>query len=356
MTPSRPSDDTLQPPPLPDDIEAVSEWPFCWQSLVQVSRTFSRPIELLPPRLRVATTCGYLHCRIADTVEDDPQLDLDERIHLYETFLAVLEQGDDASAFNEAARALSQNGAEVRLATNLDRVMVVYEQLPRAMRQTCTRWIGEMVRGMSLYGHRKASGEGVTTLNTVADLERYCYFVAGTVGQMLTGLFEAAAEDLDPERLRTMRRRAESFGLGLQMVNILKDQTDDLERGWSFIPRTVWDEVGCAPHELDDPRAKARAHKALEPIFERARRHLDDALAYTLAIPPGEIGMRLFCLLPLWMAVRTLVHAHRNDAMFTPGEPVKITREEVERLIADATQNVADDRALQTTYDKLWAD
>ena len=64
--------------------------------------------------------------------------------------------------------------------------------------------------------------------------------------------------------------------------------------------------------------------------------------------------MRLFCLLPLWMAVRTLVHARGNDAMFVPGQPVKIARAEVEQLIADCMANAQSDEALRRRYDALW--
>ena len=64
--------------------------------------------------------------------------------------------------------------------------------------------------------------------------------------------------------------------------------------------------------------------------------------------------MRLFCLLPLWMAARTLVHARGNDAMFTAGQAVKISRAEVEQLINECVQNARDDVALRNGYAQLW--
>src|SRR5262249_44344187 len=48
------------------------DWAFCKQSLEAVSRTFSKPIAMLPAPLEAAVTCGYLLCRVADTVEDHP--------------------------------------------------------------------------------------------------------------------------------------------------------------------------------------------------------------------------------------------------------------------------------------------
>ena len=44
------------------------------QSLQAVSRTFALTIPQLPEALRDAVGNGYLLCRIADTIEDDPDL------------------------------------------------------------------------------------------------------------------------------------------------------------------------------------------------------------------------------------------------------------------------------------------
>jgi farnesyl-diphosphate farnesyltransferase len=212
-----------------------------------------------------------------------------------------------------------------------------------------------MARGMELYSHRTPNESGITALHTLEDLQRYCYYVAGTVGHMLTELFVAEMQDGSPERARNMRENAESFGLALQLVNILKDVTDDRERGVSFIPRTLCEAQGISVEQLLQPEHRAEAHGAVRPIFEVAERMLDRALTYTLAIPPSEQGMRLFCLLPLWMAVRTLVIAKGNDGMFIADRPVKITRDEVERLIADCVQHCSQDDALRSHYAALWS-
>jgi farnesyl-diphosphate farnesyltransferase len=351
-------DNQTRPPSPPEALDDEDAWAFCWHCLVKVSRTFSRPIELLPAQLRAATTCGYLLCRIADTVEDDPDLTLEERDMLFRALLSVLEDGEPPETFTRPARMLSARGAEAILATNLDRVLKVFHGLPEPMQEVCVQWTGEMVRGMSLYGHRRPNQNGLTVLTTLDDLERYCYFVAGTVGQLLTGLFCHAIDDLSDERRDAMQANAESFGLGLQMVNILKDQTDDLNRGWCFIPQSLWRAQGIDPARLAQNRLEEGhlevAHAAVAPVFERAEQKLAQALEYTLAIPPEASGVRLFCLLPLWMAARTLVLARGNDAMFVDDAPVKISREEVARLITSVSQCTGDDAQLREQYAQLW--
>jgi squalene monooxygenase len=336
------------------------DWAFCKQALTEVSRTFSKPIALLPPRLEVAVTLGYLLCRVADTVEDHAAVTDDVRGELFRTFLEVLEKDRAPSDFAAGFDAIPGDDAELSLARALPLVMRVYRAQSPSTIAISTRWVAEMSRGMDLYSRRSKGDDGFVALYTVSDLERYCYYVAGTVGHMLTELFvdEMRAGGMDARSgvllERKLREDAESFATGLQLVNILKDVTDDRARHWSFIPRTSASSVGLGIDELVDPQNRKRAHAAVAPLFDVARAHLDGALRYALAIPPNEIGIRLFCLLPLWMAARTLVHGRGNDAMFVAGAPVKISRDEVEALVAECMANVSDNEALETRYAALY--
>ena len=302
--------------------------------------------------------CGYLLCRIADTIEDNAHFTLAERDERYAAFLAALEAPYDSTEvlhFEALFEGVQGDETENDLARHLSRVLEVFRALPAAMQHKATRWVAEMVRGMQLYSHRKPGADGFQALHTPEDLERYCYFVAGTVGHMLTDLFvEAMGVPEDGALEMALRENAEAFGLGLQFVNILKDVTDDRVRNVSFIPRTSVAKAGLDIRTLTDPSKRDSAHAAVAPLFDRAQQFLDRALEYTLSIPKEQTAVRLFCLLPLWMAVRTLVHGRGNDAMFVSGEPVKIARDEVERLIAECIARAGDDAALRTHYDQLW--
>ncbi|AWV88468.1 squalene/phytoene synthase family protein [Bradymonas sediminis] len=343
----------IEPPAPAAHCPDLGAWAFCWRSLVEVSRTFSKPIEMLSPNLRAATACGYLICRIADTIEDDETLSNRERDALFAAMLEVLEDGAAPDTFIQLAAGLSGRPCELRLARNIDQVMRVFRALAPQHQKVCVTWAGEMIRGMGLYARREPGEDGLVLLRTLSDLERYCYFVAGTVGQMLTGLFLAEMPDISQARIRQMRANAEDFGLGLQLVNILKDQTEDLGRGWCFIPQTLWDTQEMEPRDMLDPAMRSSAHQTVAPVFERAHHCLFNALEFTLGIPPEQVEMRLFCILPLWMAARTLRHARGNDAMFIADAPVKISRAEVTELIAQALESAGDDPALRAQFAAL---
>lgn len=355
---SRPSEPKLEAtPPL---RIAEADWAFCKNALEQVSRTFSRPIAMLPGRLEVAVTLGYLLCRIADTIEDHPDVGADVRPGLFRTFLEILEADGDPAALARGFEPIPGDDAELTLARAMPVVMRVFRAQHASTIAISTRWVTEMARGMDLYTRRQPQADGLLALYTVSDLDRYCYYVAGTVGHMLTELFvdEMRAGGMDERSAAALEKRlredAESFAEGLQLVNILKDVTDDRARGVSFVPRTSAAAAGLELGELMLPENRRRAHAAVAPLFDLARERLDGALRYALAVPKTEIGIRLFCLLPLWMAARTLVVARGNDAMFVAGEPVKIRRDEVEALIAECLANVADDAALETRYAALY--
>src|SRR5689334_15339646 len=94
----------------------VDDLAYCREKLVDVSRTFSKPIELLPERLRVPVTVGYLLCRVADTVEDHAGLAADARDALHREYLAVVEREADPASFVALARSLDGSRADVGLA------------------------------------------------------------------------------------------------------------------------------------------------------------------------------------------------------------------------------------------------
>ena len=90
------------------------------------------------------------------------------------------------------------------------------------------------------------------------------------------------------------------------------------------------------------------------PLFELTRLNLDRALNYALAVPAEHREIRLFCLLPLWLAVKTLGLAYGNDAMFIAGQEVKVSRAQVEDVIARCATGCEDDSTLRADYEAMW--
>jgi farnesyl-diphosphate farnesyltransferase len=210
-----------------------------------------------------------------------------------------------------------------------------FRALSSAERDAIRPWVQEMCRGMADFAraHPAAQPGSVDALDTEADLDRYCYYVAGTVGHLLTALFRLHHRISD-DKARILEQHATSFGLGLQLVNIIKDVADDRQRGWMFVPRQWCAECGTSPEGFLDPAHAAAARTVMERMIAKAERHLADALTYCCALPRGAYGSRLFCLTPLYFAIRTLAVAAADSRLLDPAHKVKITRPEVYRIIA----------------------
>lgn len=291
-----------------------------------VSRTFALTIPELPESLLEVVGNGYLLCRIADTIEDEPSLHIGQKKYFHDMFIGVVEQRISPEKFvSELYPLLSEQTipSEKDLVENTERVIRITRGFTVRQRKAIERCVNLMCSGMDAFQKVKS----LRGLRDLEELDRYCYHVAGVVGEMLTELFCDYSEEISLERNRLLRL-AVSFGQGLQMTNILKDIWEDRGRGACWLPRAVFQENGFDLARLPAENRHRGFEKGLEQLIGIALAHLRDALNYTLLVPRHETGIRKFCLLALGMAVLTLrkINKHRD---FLDGREVKITRRSV---------------------------
>jgi farnesyl-diphosphate farnesyltransferase len=294
--------------------------------LPHVSRTFALTIPQLPADLRRAVANAYLLCRAADTIEDEPAFSAEEK-RLYENeFLdAVIGRVDPQGFADRIAPRLSAKTLETErdLMAHLALVLRVTASLGTAQRAAIEKCLRIMSHGM--YDFQRVAGtQGLATLR---DMERYCYCVAGVVGEMLTELFLDHVSSLKPRRDELMRL-ALSFGQALQMTNILKDQWEDRANGVCWLPQDVFGKYGVRLAELEAGRRDSNYERAMSELIGIAHAHLRRALDYTLLFPTAEGGIRRFLLWSIGLAVLTLRSLHaRLD--FSAGAQVKISHRAV---------------------------
>ena len=300
--------------------------------LVGVSRTFALTIPELPDGLRETVTNAYLLCRIADTIEDDPLLDTEIKDSFHTAFLESAESGRGAEDFAQDLWPRLAPGtleAEIVLIQESPRVLRRTHQLLPRQREAILRCLRTMSAGMGQFERSRSRGG----LSDVATLEQYCYFVAGVVGEMLTELFCAHSPQIDALR-DDLEARAVSFGLGLQMTNILKDIWDDYEDGVCWLPREVFESFGYDLNELrPHHNGKGPAFAAsMQHMVGIAHAHLREALEYTLAIPKNETGIRRFLIWATLLAASTL-RKISNQPLFSEGTEVKVSRRKVAGIV-----------------------
>ncbi|MFG6160225.1 phytoene/squalene synthase family protein [Halomonas sp. 1390] len=312
-----------------------------------VSRTFALTIPQLPLELCKVVTNAYLLCRIADTLEDEPALSAVQKGLLHERFLAVLRGEEEAQRFaRQVTPLLSQatSPEERGLLANTPLVVRCTHSLAAPQQQALVQCVGIMCRGMGHY-QENASLEGLADLGEV---DRYCYHVAGVVGEMLTELFCQYSGDMHEQRAE-MLALAPSFGQGLQLTNILKDLWDDRQRGVCWLPRREFREFGVDVASLAPGRSDPAFATALRYMIGIAHAHLRQAFRFTLMVPAQEAGIRRFCLWAIGLAVLTL---RRIDARptYCTGQQVKVSRRTVQAAIASTRLATRHDGVLKLLF------
>jgi len=304
---------------------------FCHAILPAVSRTFALGIKTLPGALGQAVLDAYLLCRIADTVEDALDVPPGDKAQLFDEFLAAFDSPEALARFLARVKTLKGDEAHLALTCNSDLVLQHFGGLPDATRAVVRKWVTEMVVGMRKFVLLYPDG---IRIQTIEEYKEYCYYVAGTVGYMLTDLWHEHSPSIGVRRYAILRERCRAFAEALQTVNILKDVAVDAEKENSvYVPEELLRAQGSTQSRILSPELIARNREALTQLIQLAWHDLEEARNYLLLIPRRAISIRLFCILPLLLAYATLRDLVQTTAMLKPGGSVKISRREVKSLL-----------------------
>ena len=173
-----------------------------------------------------------------------------------------------------------------------------------------------METGMADYAH-KAATAGSIYLDTIAEYDLYCHYVAGLVGEGLSRLFSASGKE--SPSIGTQLELSNSMGLLLQKTNIIRDFREDVDDKRFFWPREIWarKELGfgdMSEMTATDPDTVKRAMWVQSGMVLDALRHTGDALDYLRLLRNQSVFV--FCAIPAAMAMATLELCFMNPAMF----------------------------------------
>jgi len=317
--------------------------------LKRVSRSFYLSLAILPRPLREPLGLAYLLARAADTVADTRLIARAERIgHLQTLRRAFAGEVADVGAVARAAAPRQADDAERALLERVDRILARVAQLPARDRVGVRSVLGTLTSGM-LFDLERFPGEDAATLgalDTLEELDRYTYLVAGCVGEFWTDVHLAHRPRLARWEPASMRATGVRFGKALQLTNVLRDVPGDLQHGRCYLPARELVVLGLSPADLLEPGGALRARPVLDHLLAVALEHYDAAWGYTRAIPRREWRMRLACAWPLLIGQATLeaLAAHPNPLAAVP--PVKVSRAAVRSIVGRSALRVWSDRAL----------
>lgn len=294
--------------------------------LERVSRSFAFCIARLEAPLRDQVGLSYLLCRILDTIEDAAWKSSEAQMKSFEAFIDIVRRAGSSpelvpaqcEAFSQQLRAETSNvnDGELRLIADAPDVFRSLQAFAPDVRNVIISPVVSMAQGMRSYAMRSRDAGGRLVLRDLADVNRYCFFVAGVVGEILNGLLRIAGLNRGL-KIQSSLSDGFRFGLFLQKVNILKDRVGDQSEGRDLVPDFAL-------------------------VFRSAVTDAAIAFRYILAIPREFESYRLFCAWSFFLGLASLPHIRRHE---------KIGRVETVALLAQIELAIKSDEKLTRIFD-----
>jgi phytoene synthase len=217
-------------------LETPAAYQHCEHIVRTRARNFSYGIRLLPPPKRRALSAVYAFARRVDDIGDGDEPTERRLARLAETRGRLDELAAAAPVAHGDPVLIALADAAVRYPIPLDA-------------------FAELIDGC------EADVRG-DSYKTIDDLVRYCRNVAGSIGRLSLGIFDA-------DDMAAAAPLADALGVALQLTNILRDIKEDRLNGRVYLPAEDLERFDCVLDLETDPPDRVGALVRFEA--ERAR-------------------------------------------------------------------------------------
>ncbi|KAL8708593.1 MAG: hypothetical protein Q9220_006529 [cf. Caloplaca sp. 1 TL-2023] len=298
----------------------------CFDLMDKTSRSFSAVIQELHPELLAPIALFYLILRGLDTIEDDMTLPIEKKDGLLREFYTITDK--EGWSFNGSG----PDERDRELLVQFHYVTEEFRKIKPVYREIINDIAHQMGDGMAEYCRRGVEGD--FAVETIKDLDEYCYYVAGLVGIGLTRLFVESG--LANPALKDRSQLQISMGLFLQKTNIIRDIKEDWDDKRYFWPREIWSKHVDKLEDLFKPEHKEAALNCSSDMVLNALDHADECLFYLAGLK--EQSVFNFAAIPQAMAIATLALVFRNHDIFKRN--IKITKGSACQIMLESTQNL----------------
>jgi phytoene synthase len=214
--------------------ETLAAYAHCAEVTRRSGSSFGAAFWMFPRAQRRALHAVYAFCRLADDIADAPEV-AGDRGRLLVRWRAELRDAYRGKATHPVGIALGDAARRF--------------ELPEAT-------FADLLRGIE-------SDLAGAPIETFAELRRYCYCVASTVGLLVV-------------RVRGARHPrsfewAETLGVAVQLTNVLRDVGEDAAAGRVYLPREDLERLGIDAASLRARRATEELRLLFALTAERAR-------------------------------------------------------------------------------------
>jgi farnesyl-diphosphate farnesyltransferase len=242
---------------------------------------------------------------------------------------------------------LQENAAEQTLLQSLPDCLEWLQQIDGADRDDIRAVLEKITHGQMLDLHRFDNPVEVRALQTAADLDEYTYLVAGCVGEFWTRLCFRHLQDfagLIQDEMLVLGRR---YGMGLQLINVLRDAGGDLRAGRCYFPEDELGAIGLSAAEILSQSDR------FQPIYQRwmekAQDGLECAMLYSRAIRNRRV--RAATVLPALIGARTLALL-RQAGDGALNSTIKVPRPEVRAMIVSLAVRFASRARIDAIFER----
>lgn len=293
---------------------------FAKDILGKVSRSFALTIPMLDEEIKDEVLLAYLQDRILDNFEDEihpPNLKLQKDMMDRVSKIFSTEEYDRSADFKiiEDNSKLIDDDALRKLTKNIDLIYQCYQGFDFKIQEISHKWLQEMNQGMQKYLTEK--------VETFAELDEYCYYVAGTVGGFLTETI-IYKFDISQKNKRILLDNFNQAGLFLQKINLIRDIREDLKnRDKHFWPLK---DLGISEEELADPKNQTKALTALAKMLTDLKSHIPALKKYYQALPVELKGYKKFFAVNNALGLATIDELEDNADVFYGNKAVKVSK------------------------------
>jgi farnesyl-diphosphate farnesyltransferase len=316
--------------------------------LRSVSRSFYLSIRLLPVQLREPVALAYLLARATDTVADTAGIESAARVDT----LKMLALGIQCKASREAVVdlvasfvPLQKNVSEQQLLESVRDCLDWLDRMEHADRNDIRVVLEKITRGQMLDLERFDNSNEIRALTTAADLDEYTYLVAGSVGEFWTRLCFRHVRNFASKSEDEMLALGKRYGMGLQLINVLRDAGVDLRTGRCYFPEHELTAAHLTPSQI------LSQSDGFQPIYrawlEKAKTGLECGMQYSHAIQNRRV--RSATVLPALIGARTLALLDQAGASAL-NRTVKVPRREVRGMILSLALALAS----RNQIDSIW--
>lgn len=229
-----------------------SSYDYCMDVFKLHARSFHFASRYLNEEERKSIAALYGFCRLVDDFADETEMTTEEIEHELDLLKDIAERLAKGEVFSHP------------LFRAFGHTMVKY-RIP-------VRYLHELIEGVRM-------DLRLTEIETVNELDRYCYHVASTVGLMMCHIWGST----DQETLD----RAADLGVALQLTNILRDIAEDYDNGRIYLPKQLREQFRVQVYDFENRTISLNFKLLLKHEIARARSIYAKAEVGLQDLPPA---------------------------------------------------------------------